>query len=108
MALGFTQLLTEVSTRSISWAKGGRCVRLTTLPPSCAAVMKSGNLNFLEPSGPLHASKRTAFTFYILVNLQHTNHMDMNLEVCTHCFTVKQLVYCHASAEDSPNLVYTI
>ena len=27
--------------------KGGRCVRLTTLPPSCAAVMKSGNLNFL-------------------------------------------------------------
>ena len=23
------------------------------LPPSCAVVMKSGNLNFLEPSGPL-------------------------------------------------------
>ena len=33
--------------------KGGRCVRLTTLPPSCAVVMKSGNLNFLKPSGPL-------------------------------------------------------
>ena len=33
--------------------KGGRCVRLTTLPPSCAVVMKSGNLNFLETSGPL-------------------------------------------------------
>jgi len=33
----------------------GRCVRLTTLPPSCAVVMKSGNLNFLEPSGPLQA-----------------------------------------------------
>ena len=29
------------------------CVRLTTLPPSCAVVMKYGNLNFLEPSGPL-------------------------------------------------------
>jgi hypothetical protein len=25
---------------------------VTTLPPSCAVVMKSGNLNFLEPSGP--------------------------------------------------------
>jgi hypothetical protein len=29
------------------------CVRLTTLPPSCAVVMKSGNLKFLETSGPL-------------------------------------------------------
>ena len=35
--------------------KGGRCVRLTTLPPSCAVVTKSGNINFLEPSGPLQA-----------------------------------------------------
>ena len=39
--------------------KGGRCVRLTTLPPSCAVVMKSGNLNFLEPSGPLQACNVT-------------------------------------------------
>ena len=36
--------------------KGGRCVRLTTLPPSCD-VMKSGKLNLLEPSGPLQACK---------------------------------------------------
>jgi len=28
---------------------------LTTLPPSFAVVMKSGNLNLLEPSGPLKA-----------------------------------------------------
>jgi len=35
--------------------KGGWCVRLTTLPPSCAVVMKSGNLKFLELSGPLQA-----------------------------------------------------
>ena len=28
--------------------KDGRCVRLTTLPPSCAFVKKSGNLNFLR------------------------------------------------------------
>ena len=27
--------------------KGGRCVRLTTLSPSCAVVTKSGNRNFL-------------------------------------------------------------
>jgi len=33
--------------------KSGRCVRLTTLPPFWAIVTKSGNLNFLEPSGYL-------------------------------------------------------
>ena len=44
-------------------AKGGRCVRLKTLPPSCAVVMKSANLNFLEPSGPLQACNGTAFTY---------------------------------------------
>jgi len=27
-------------------------VKADNLPPSCAVVMKSGNLNFLEPSGP--------------------------------------------------------
>ena len=41
--------------------KGGQCVRLTTLPPSCAVVMKSGNLNFLEPPGPLQACNGTDF-----------------------------------------------
>ena len=60
MALGSTQSLTEMSTRCISWGKGGRCTRLTTLPPSCAVVMKSGNLNFLEPSGPLQACNGNA------------------------------------------------
>jgi len=60
MALGSTQPVTEMSTRSISGRKGGRCVRLTTLPLSCAVVMKSGNLNFLEPSGQLHACNGTA------------------------------------------------
>jgi len=33
---------------------------LTTLPPSCAVVTKSGNFNFLEPFGPLQAFNRTA------------------------------------------------
>ena len=59
MALRSTQPLTEMSTRCICWGKGGRCVRLT-LPPSCAVVMKSGKLNFLEPSGLLQACNGTA------------------------------------------------
>jgi hypothetical protein len=40
MALGSTQPLTEVSYRNISWGKGGRCVGLTTLPPSCDNCLK--------------------------------------------------------------------
>jgi len=32
---------------------------MTTLPPHCAVVMKSRNLNFLEPSGPLQTCKGT-------------------------------------------------
>ena len=66
MALGSTQPLTEMSTRYISWGKGGRCVRLTTLPPSCAVVMKSGESNFLEPSGPVQACNGTALTLLFL------------------------------------------
>jgi len=39
MALGTTQPITEMSTRSISWeVKSGRCVGLTTVPPSWATV----------------------------------------------------------------------
>ena len=43
--------------------KGGRCVRLTTLPPPCPVVTKSGNLNFLEPSRPVQACNGTALPF---------------------------------------------
>ena len=34
------------------------------LPPSCAIVMKSGNINFLEPSGPFWACNRTALSSF--------------------------------------------
>jgi hypothetical protein len=46
--------------------KSGRCVTLTTLPQSCAVVMKSGNLNFLETSGPLQVSNGTALLLSLL------------------------------------------
>jgi len=65
MALGSTQPLTEMSTRSTSWGQR-RPVRLAdNLPPSCAVVTKSGNLNFLEPSGPVQACNRTALPFFL-------------------------------------------
>ena len=37
---------------------------LTTLPQSCAVVMKSGNLNFLEPSGPFSAAVAQWLRYY--------------------------------------------
>jgi len=40
MALGSTQPLKEMSTRNVSWGKGGRCVELTTSAPSCADCLE--------------------------------------------------------------------
>jgi hypothetical protein len=62
MALRSNPPPTEMSTRCISWGKGGRSIRLTTLPPSCV-VIKPGNLIFLENVGPLHACNGTALPF---------------------------------------------
>ena len=77
MVLGSTQPLTEMSTRNISWGKGGRCVRLTTVPPSCAVVMKSGDPNSLEPSGPLQACNVIALPFYgDVMDISHTQHVS--------------------------------
>ena len=51
MALGSTQPLTEMSTRSISWGLRRPISKADNLPPSCAFITKSENLNFLEFSG---------------------------------------------------------
>jgi len=44
MALGSTQPLTEISTRSISWGKGGRCIRLTTYHSPVPLPLNLGTL----------------------------------------------------------------
>ena len=65
MALGLTQPLTEMSTRNISWGKGGRCVGLTTLPPSCAVVVWSlGTLTSWNPLG--HSRPGTGLLYLYL------------------------------------------
>ena len=46
MALGSTQ------PGIFPGGKGGRCLGLTTLPPSCADFLKFRSLNLLEPSEP--------------------------------------------------------
>jgi hypothetical protein len=53
MALGSTQPPTEMNTRNLSWGgKGGRCVGLTTLPPSYADCLKNlGSSSSWIPKG---------------------------------------------------------
>jgi hypothetical protein len=84
MALKSTQPLTEMSTRCISWDKGGRCLRLTTLPPSCAVIMKSGNLNFQDTSGSITG----LLYLYIYIYLYIVPLLGLNnkLLVCVHTF----------------------
>jgi len=45
--------------------KSGRCVRLTTYHNPVPLSLKSGNLNFLEPSGPVHACNGTGLPFLV-------------------------------------------
>jgi len=58
MALGSTQPVTEMSTRSISWGNGGRRVGLTILPPSCADCLR-----ILEVSTSWVPKGLSSFTF---------------------------------------------
>ena len=91
-------------------SKGGRCIRLTTLPPSCAVVMKSGNLNFLEPSGSVQACNGTALPLSFLLYLhcylivascgihwmQHSDCMISEQDICTHLHPSLKLIMAGA------------
>jgi len=52
MDLGSTEPLAEMSTRSISWGKGGRCVRLTTYHHPVPLSRNLGTLTSWNPVGP--------------------------------------------------------
>ena len=42
----------KIEYQDIPGGKSGRCVRVTTLPPSCAECLVIWSLNRPEPSGP--------------------------------------------------------
>ena len=61
MALGSTQNLTEMNISNISGAgKEGRCVGLTTLPPSYVDCLEIGGAS---TSWKIHGLYRDSFTF---------------------------------------------
>ena len=97
MTLEWTQPLTEVSNGAFPGGKGGRCVRLTTLPLSCAVVTKSGNLKFLEPSGPLEACNGIDLSFYYI---QSSGANVMNV---TKHFDEEKSIICRKSIKCTTN-----
>jgi hypothetical protein len=65
MSLGSTQPLVKMSTRNIPGGKGGRCVRLTTSPTSCAECHEIWEP---KPPGTLWATPgllRDSFNFHL-------------------------------------------
>ena len=60
-----------------------------TLPPSCAVVTKSGNLNFLELSGPVQACNGTVFPLlYWLGTARKITYFTLLVRYCeenTYC-----------------------
>ena len=72
MALGTIQPLTEISTRNIPWGgKGGWCLGLTTLSPTCADCLEIWEP---QPPGTLTVCPglyRDCFTLLSLVILLH-------------------------------------
>jgi len=92
MSLGLTQPLTEMSTRNVSWGKGGRCAGLTTLIPSCADCLEIWES---QPPGTLWAFtglQWDCFTFYRALVLWKMNLPDRGLtKVEKHCSQIAAL-----------------
>jgi len=86
MALGSTHPVTEIRTRSISWGLKRPVRKADNLPPSCAVVTKSGNLNFLETSEPLRACNGTALPLY-LINDQIKKKNVIEYKMCVFIFS---------------------
>ena len=62
--------------QDIPGGKGGRCVRLTALPPSCGECLEIWSLNRTEPSGPHRPVIGVAlpcFTFLFISDIRRVN-----------------------------------
>jgi len=82
--------------------KSGRCVRLTTLPPSWAIVTKSGNLNFLEHSGHLGPVMG-------LIYLYFTDATDrQTVSICSYSHLRKPVNFGYIAKRQAVSTVYIL
>jgi len=88
IALATTQSLTEMSARNITFGrKGGRCLVLTTLPPSCAECLEIWEP---QPPGTLRDCPglyRDYFTFTFAISVQGTRWRSW----LRHCATSRKV-----------------
>jgi hypothetical protein len=101
MALGSTQPLVKMNTRNIPGGKGGRCVRLTTSPPSCAECHE-----VWEPKSPgtLWATPgllRDSFNFLpFYLDVSVTSCSTCPYRVSQHFFELLSSIFGADSADD--------
>ena len=95
MALGSIQPVTEISTRCISWGKGGRFVRLKSYHHPVPLSWNLGTLNSWNTLGQLYLH----LYFYLL--LKHFQMVLMKIR-CLLGYQVKSIMY----SRDSWNICY--
>jgi len=75
MALMYTQSVTEMSTR----CEGGRCVELTTLPPSCVDCLEILQASTSWSPKGLPRPLKDSFTFRSKYPSQHVNSLTQTI-----------------------------
>ena len=107
LVLGSTQPLTEMCTRNIFCGQRRPVRKDDNLPPSWAVVRKSGNLNFLEPSGPLQVCNGSALPLPLpdISNNSQRKLLLLGYLVLQHLFINKTTLYVSSMGAEQGTLL---